>query len=150
MEIKINDQASFSKTLSESDVYNYVGIVGDINPLHIDKIYAKKTRFKKRIVHGLLVTGLISTVIGNKLPGEGTIYLSQNSRFLAPVFIGDTIKALVRVVDVYSDGKIKLYTECRNQDGVKVIDGEAVVMLENMKSVNNKDKIAMIGKLIEL
>ena len=127
--INLNDEASFSKTISESDVYNYVGIVGDINPLHIDEEYCKKTKFKKRIVHGLLITGLISTVIGNKLPGEGTVYLSQFSKFIAPVFIGDTITAMVRVINIENDGRIKLYTQCSNQHGALVVVGEAVVLL---------------------
>ncbi|MGD2028562.1 MAG: MaoC family dehydratase [Desulfobacterales bacterium] len=127
-ELKIGDVAEFSKTVSESDIYLYAGVTGDFNPAHINEDYAKKTFFKTRIAHGMLSAGLISTVIGNKLPGTGTIYVAQNLSFLAPVRIGDTITARVEVVDIVDEkNRVRLRTSCFNQEGIQVLNGEAVV-----------------------
>ncbi|MBW9151357.1 MaoC family dehydratase [Clostridium estertheticum] len=128
-DINIGDEAQFSKTISESDVYGFAGIVGDFNPVHINKEYAKKTIFKQRIAHGIIGTGLISTVIGTYLPGEGTIYLSQSTKFKKPVYFEDTITAIVRVIEKNDEkNKIKLYTKCINQNDEIVIEGESLVM----------------------
>lgn len=134
-EIKIGDKASFSKTISEADIYQFAGITGDFNPLHIDEEFAKKTFFKKRIAHGILSAGFISAVLAMKLPGPNTIYLSQNLKFLAPVKIGDTVKAEVEVLEKRSDKKIiRLRTQVRNQFDVLVVDGEAQVMKKILTS----------------
>lgn len=114
------------KTITELNVK----ISLDTNPLHLDEDYAKNTIFKGKIVHGILGAGLISGVIGTKLPGKGAIYLSQNLKFLAPVRIGDTIRAEVKVIDLDKEKrKVGLKTICTNQEGVIVIDGEAKVKL---------------------
>lgn len=127
-ELKIGDVAEFSKTVSESDIYLYAGVTGDFNPAHINEDYAKKTFFETRIAHGMLSAGLISTVIGNKLPGTGTIYVAQNLSFLAPVRIGDTITARVEIVDIVDEkNRVRLRTSCFNQEGIQVLNGEAVV-----------------------
>lgn len=127
-ELKIGDFEEFSKTISESDIYMFAGISGDMNPAHIDEPYAAKTFFKGRIAHGILVGSFISTVIGMKMPGPGTIYLEQHYKFLAPVRIGDTITAKVEVVEIKSEkNKVTLQTRCFNQNGIMVIDGTAVV-----------------------
>ena len=127
-ELKIGDSAEFSKTVSETDIYQFAGITGDFNPAHMNEEYAKKTFFKTRIAHGMLSAGFISTAIGNKLPGTGSIYVKQDLRFLAPVRIGDTITARVEVIEIM-DGKnrVRLKTVCVNQEGTQVLDGEAVV-----------------------
>jgi 3-hydroxybutyryl-CoA dehydratase len=127
-ELKIGDTAEFSKTVSESDIYLYAGVTGDFNPAHINEDYAKKTFFKTRIAHGMLTAGFISTVIGTRLPGTGSIYIKQDLNFLAPVRIGDTITARVEVVEI-PEGKnrVRLKTVCINQDGTQVLSGEAVV-----------------------
>ncbi len=96
-ELKIGDTASFSKTVSESDVYLFAGITGDFNPAHVDEEYARGTFFEGRIVHGILTAGFISTVIAGQLPGPGTIYSSQQLKFLAPVRMGDTLTARAEV-----------------------------------------------------
>lgn len=128
-EISIGDKAEFQKTISESDVYLYAGITGDINPVHINEIAAKESVFKGRIAHGMLTAGLISAVLGVQLPGPGTIYLSQELKFTAPVRFGDTILAEVVVIENYKDkNRIKLETICTNQDGVIVLKGFALVM----------------------
>lgn len=127
-ELRVGETARFGKTISESDVYLYAGISGDFNPAHINESYAQGTYFKTRIVHGMLPAGLISNVLGTMLPGPGTIYLRQELNFLAPVGIGDTITASAEVVEIMTDkNRVRLKTECINQDGNIVIDGEALV-----------------------
>ena len=128
-EINLGDKASFEKTISESDVYLYAGITGDLNPAHINQREAETSMFKGRIAHGMLTAGFISAVLGMNLPGPGTIYLGQELKFTAPVRFGDTIKAEVEVTEKL-DAKniIKLNTICTNQDGVVVLKGVATVM----------------------
>lgn len=127
-ELNMGDTAEFSKTVAESDIYLYAGVTGDFNPAHIDQEYAQKTFFKSRIAHGMLTAGFISTILGNKLPGPGTIYLRQDLKFLAPVLIGDTITARVEIIDIsVGKNRIRLKTSCINQSGTTVLDGEAVV-----------------------
>ena len=126
--LKIGDDAEFSKTVSESDIYLYAGVTGDFTPAHIDAVYAAGTFFKKRIAHGMLSAGFISAVIGTRLPGTGTIYVGQQLKFLAPVYVGDTITARVTVAAVNAEkNRVTLKTTCSNQEGTVVLDGEAVV-----------------------
>ena len=127
-QLSVGDSETFSKTVSESDIYQYAGITGDLNPAHIDKEYAGTTVFKDRIAHGMLLGGFISTVIGTKLPGPGAIYREQQLRFKAPVYIGDTITARVEVESLdYDKNKIVLVTTCTNQDGTRVVEGHAQI-----------------------
>jgi 3-hydroxybutyryl-CoA dehydratase len=126
-QIHIGDSAEFSKTFSEADIYLYAGISGDFNPAHINETYARKTYFKTRIAHGMLSAGLISAVIGTQLPGPGSIYMQQTLSFLAPVYMGDTVTARVEVMEKIDKKKVRLKTICLNQDGVIVLEGEAVV-----------------------
>lgn len=129
--LTISDRATMSKTISESDVYLFAGITGDFNPVHVNAEAARTSVFGERVVHGILVTGLISAVIGTKLPGEGTIYLEQDVKFLKPVKIGDTVTAIVKVIDIINQEKgiIKLDTTVENQNGEQVITGYAVVKI---------------------
>lgn len=127
-QLKIGQNACFTKTVSESDVYLYAGVTGDFNPAHINETYASGTMFKNRIAHGMLMGGFISTVLGTLLPGPGTIYIKQTIEFLAPVAIGDTITAQVEVLDIMKEKKrIRVKTTCTNQAGEMVVDGEAIV-----------------------
>ena len=127
-ELKVGDTAEFTKTVSEADIYMYAGVTGDVNPAHIDEVYASNTFFKTRIAHGMLLAGFISTVLGNKLPGYGTIYMKQEVEFLAPVRIGDTVTARAEVVEIIQDkNQVRLRTTCVNQDCTTVVDGEALV-----------------------
>ena len=128
-QLTIGDKACFSKTISETDVYLFAGITGDLNPAHINEVEASQGIFKGRIAHGILVTGLISTVLGMYLPGPGTIYMGQDLRFLAPVKIGDTIRAEAEVIEIIKEkNRVRLKTTCVNQEGRLVIDGSALVM----------------------
>ena len=128
-EMKIGDSASFTKTISETDVYLYAGISGDFNPAHVNQTEAEKGMFGKRIAHGMLSAGLISAVLGTLLPGPGTIYMGQELRFTKPVAIGDTITATVTVAELIPEkNRAKLETVCTNQNGDVVITGMATVM----------------------
>ena len=128
-ELKIGDSAQTSKIVTETDIDLFAKVTGDFNPVHVDQKYAEKTRFKGRIAHGVLSIGFISNVLGNLLPGPGTIYLSQEVKFLAPVRIGDTITARVEVIELIPEkNRAKFKTTCTNQEGKEVIDGIALVM----------------------
>ena len=128
-EMKLGDSASFTKTVSEHDVYTYAGVSGDFNPAHVNEVEAQKGMFGKRIAHGMLSAGFISTVLGTQLPGPGTIYLGQELRFTKPVFFGDTITATVTVAELIPEkNRAILDTVCTNQNGEVVIKGKATVM----------------------
>ena len=128
-EINIGDKSSYSRTVTETDVVLFGGVSGDLNPAHFNEEYCKETMFKGRIAHGMLSAGYISTVLGMQLPGPGTIYLSQEVKFIAPVRFGDTITATVEVVEKIEDkNRIVLETICINQQGKVVVKGKAIVM----------------------
>ncbi|MDR1835981.1 MAG: MaoC family dehydratase [Fusobacteriaceae bacterium] len=127
-EIQVGQRASVTKTITEADVILFAGVSLDVNPAHMNESYAETTFFKKRIAHGMLSAGLISAVLGTKLPGEGTVYLSQELNFTAPVYFGDTITAAAEVEQLIPEKKrIILNTVCTNQDGKEVIHGKATV-----------------------
>jgi len=127
-QIEVGDADEFTKTISESDIYLFAGVTGDLNPAHINETYAKDTFFKSRIAHGMLLAGFISGVIGMKLPGPGAIYIRQELKFLAPARIGDTITARVEVTHIQAEkNRITLKTTCTNQDDTLVMDGEALI-----------------------
>ena len=128
-EVEVGQSASFTKTVTEADAYNYAGVSGDFNPAHINEEYAKNTFFKTRIAHGMISAGFISAVLGTKLPGPGTIYLGQDLKFLKPVRFGDTITATCTVEEIIKEkNRLALRTVCTNQDGEVVIDGKALVL----------------------
>lgn len=128
MRYQIGDKASVTKTITETDVYLFAGITGDLNPAHVNEEWARATRFGGRIAHGILTAGLISAAIGMKLPGPGTIYVSQTLNFTAPVKIGDTITATVEVAEIVNGKRLRLRTTCANQRGETVLEGEAMVL----------------------
>jgi len=129
MTFKVGDSAEITKTIEQSDIDAFASVTGDRNPVHVDEEFAKTTRFGKRIAHGMLTASLISAVLANKLPGEGSVYLGQTLQFVAPVFPGDDITARVTVKEIREDKPIvKLETICMNQRGEVVIRGEATVL----------------------
>ena len=133
--IEVGQTASYSKTITEEDVELFARSTGDMNPYHVDEDYAKHTRFGRRIAHGMLVAGVISAVMGTKLPGPGTIYLRQELDFRHPVYIRDTVTAVVEVLEVRKDKPIvMLSTKCYNQDNVLVVEGKAVVMVDRTRT----------------
>ena len=128
-EMKIGDHASVTKTVSETDVYLFAGITGDLNPAHTNEVAASKTMFKTRIAHGMLGAGFISAVLGMYLPGPGTIYMGQELKFTKPVHIGDTVTATATVEEIILEtNRVILDTTVVNQDGEVVIKGKATVM----------------------
>ena len=129
MTYQVGQSASVTKTITETDVYLFAGITGDLNPAHVNETYAAGTRFKHRIAHGMLSAGLISAVLGTQLPGPGTIYMGQELRFVKPVFIGDTVTATCTVTErIVEKNRLKLETIVTNQKGDQVITGTATVM----------------------
>ncbi|MDD3123713.1 MAG: MaoC family dehydratase [Candidatus Izemoplasmatales bacterium] len=126
-DLHVGDKASVVKTITEKDVLAYAEVTGDFNPQHIDEEFAKTSIFKARIAHGMLSVGLISRLLGTELPGMGSIYMSQEVKFLAPVYFDDTITATVEVVEIIENRKVKLRTTCTNQNQVLVIDGFAFI-----------------------
>jgi 3-hydroxybutyryl-CoA dehydratase len=128
-QIQIGDKFSRTTTITVEMVESFGHASGDTNPVHFDDAYAAGTPFGRRIAHGMLTASLISAILGNDMPGHGTIYLSQEVKFRAPVFIGDAITASVEVTAYRPDKRITtLRTICTNADGKVVLEGEAVVI----------------------
>ena len=128
-DLKPGISASFGKTVTDADITMFVGVSGDTNPVHVDETFAAQTPFKTRIAHGMLSAGFISTVLGTKLPGPGSIYMSQTLRFKAPVKIGDTVTATCTVTEVIPEKRrANFSTVCKVGDTV-VIEGEATIMV---------------------
>ncbi len=126
----VGDKVEFSKTLSEHDVERYAEVSGDTNRLHLEEAYAEETRFGKRIVHGSLVSGLISAALA-RLPGL-TIYVSQDLSFLSPVEIGEQVTAACEIVGTFGQNKYELTTDVFDEDGQKVVEGEAAVLIDEL------------------
>ena len=129
IEVKIGATASRSKAFSSEDVNVFASVSTDLNPIHLNEEAAKKTIFKQRVVHGHLVSSLFSGILGCDLPGEGTIFMEQSAKFLAPVFLDQTITATVEIVDIREDKPvITLQVVATNEEGVAVIKGLAKVL----------------------
>ena len=143
MKIHVGDTAEFSKLISEAEVNGFAELTGDHNPIHLDEDYARGTRFGRRIAHGMLTASLISSVIANKLPGEGAVYLSQTLQFVAPVFLDDTVTARVTVLQIREEKPIvTLETICVNQRGETLLRGEATVLIPTERSWKAAAKVS--------
>ena len=129
MKFTVGDSAEITKTIEQTDIDAFADLTGDHNPVHVDEEFAKTSRFGRRIAHGMLTASLISSVLANKLPGEGSFYLGQTLKFVTPVFPGDEVTARVTVKEIREDKPIvKLETICINQRDEIVIRGEATVL----------------------
>lgn len=127
-DLKIGDFAEYAKTITEADILMFAAVSGDDNPVHINQEYAEQTMFGGRIAHGMLTASLISTVVGTRLPGPGTIYLSQSTRFKAPVKIGQTVTARATVAELDPAKKrVKFVTQCFVAGNV-ILEGESLVI----------------------
>ncbi len=134
--LPVGHVVSFEKTLTDADVRAFAGASGDTNPIHLDDAYAARTRFGKRIAHGMLTAGVISAALGTKLAPEGTlaVYLNQTLQFRRPVFIGDTLRAECTVTAFDAEKSIaSLDTVCTNGAGELVLKGEAQILLDRLK-----------------
>ncbi len=128
-DLQVGQTAGLSKTITEADILMYSAVSLDTNPVHVDEEFASRSRFGGRIAHGMLSAGLISAVLGTRLPGPGAIYLRQSLTFRAPVRIGQTVRAVVEITDLNPPRKsATLRTRCMVKEDV-VIDGEAVVLV---------------------
>ncbi len=128
-DLSVGQSASFAKTITDADILLFSAVSGDTNPVHLNAEYAAGTMFGQRVAHGMLSAGLISAVLGTRLPGPGTIYLAQNLKFRAPVKIGDTVTATVTVSALDAAKKRATLTTVCTVDGKPVIEGEASVMV---------------------
>jgi len=124
----IGDTASLKKVFTEADVRAFSELSMDTNPVHLDEEYAKTTIFGQQIVHGFLYASLISAVIATKLPGPGSVYMSQSLRFTKPVFFGDEVEAIVTVMGFdEAKGNLQLETVCIKNGSIQVVTGEALI-----------------------
>lgn len=129
-DLSVGMSASFGKTIAEADVYQFAGITGDFNPVHVNAEFAANTIFEQRIAHGMLSAGLISAVLGMRLPGPGAIYVDQSLKFKAPVFIGDTLTAVATIEAIDERRRrVTLKTECLVGEKV-VATGQATLMVD--------------------
>lgn len=126
--LKVGDKGSFSKTITENDVFAFADASGDFNPLHVDEEYARRSMFGDRIAHGILTAGIVSAVLGGEIPGLGTIFVELHIRFLKPVYIGDTVTATATVIETINPKRVRLMIACTNQDRKDVAIGNAVVV----------------------
>lgn len=128
-ELEVGMSAVYSRTITDTDLRNFSGVTGDTNPMHLNEEYAGATVFKGCVVHGMLSAGLLSTVIGTRLPGPGCVYVSQSLSFKAPVYVGDTVYAKAVISELFPEKRrAKLRTYCLVKDKI-VLEGEAVVQL---------------------
>ncbi len=130
-DLKVGQEASLTKSVTEKDIVAFAEVSGDKNPVHLDAAYAAKTMFKERIAHGMLSAGYISAVFGMELPGPGAIYISQTLNFKAPVKIGDAVTAKVKVLELIPGkrgGRARFETVCL-VNGAPVLEGEAMLMV---------------------
>lgn len=133
-DLSVGQSASFGKTITEADILMFAAVSGDTNPVHINAEFAAGTMFKERIAHGMLSAGLVSTVLGTRLPGPGTIYLSQTLKFRAPVRIGDTVTATATVAALDAAKKRATLTTICTVNGKPVLEGEALVLVPSREA----------------
>lgn len=142
-ELGAGDHAGLARRIESADLAGFINAVGDLNPMHSDAVYAASTPFKEPIAPGIFTAGLISAVIGTRLPGPGAIYLSQSLKFTKPVKAGDTITAKVVVLEVIRErNRVRLQTTCTNQRGEAVLSGEAWVMPSKTPIVYEEERQA--------
>jgi 3-hydroxybutyryl-CoA dehydratase/enoyl-CoA hydratase len=134
-ELKVGDTASITRLFTDEDVRLYADLSTDHNPVHLDEDFAKQTQFGQRIVHGMLVSSLFSALLGEHLPGHGTIYMSQNIQFKAPVYLNMPVIATVEIVNI-REGKpiVTLKTTCVDDSGKLLVTGEAVMFVPWLKA----------------
>lgn len=137
-EVLLNSETEFTKSFSSEDVINFAIISDDNNPIHLDEKYASESIFEQRVVHGVLLVGMFSKIFGTIFPGNGTVYMSQITKFLKPAFIDQKITARVTLTSFNNDKKRGIFTtECFNNDGDLILTGEAKVLFPKEYELNN-------------
>ncbi len=132
-DIQVGQRATFGKTITEADVFAFAGVTGDFNPIHVNAEFAKSSMFGKRVAHGMLTASLVNQTLTN-LGGLGTIHLSESVKFLAPVFIGDTVMVVSEVVGKdAAKNRMTVKSTLTNQEGKTVLEGEALIMMPREK-----------------
>lgn len=127
--LKVGMTESYEQTITDADIKTFAGLSGDNNPVHMSEQYAEKSRFKKRIAHGLLGASFFSALFGTKLPGSGCVYVSQSLKFRRPVYLGDTVVATIEIFKIDKDkSRVFFKTVCKVK-GKIVIDGEAEIFI---------------------
>lgn len=135
LKFKVGDSDTVTMTITDELVRAFATLSGDDNPVHLDDGFAAKTRFGKRIAHGMLLGALLSRVAGTKIPGPGTIVISQDIRYKEPCYIGDTVTAEIKILHVRADKPIiKISSRVTNQDGGVLIDGGAILYFESVQT----------------
>lgn len=133
MRFKVGDSDTVTMVITDEMVRAFAVLSGDDNPVHLDDDFAAKTRFKKRIAHGMLLGALLSRVAGTKIPGPGTIVISQDIRYKEPCYIGDTVTAEIKILHLRADKPIiKISSRVTNQNGGVLIDGGAILYFEEV------------------
>ena len=132
-EIEIGESASLSRTITKDDIELYAAVSGDANPTHLDEVFALSSKLGGIVAHGMLTAGLISNLLGNKLPGAGTVYCSQDLRFASPVLAGETLTVKVTAKEKLGDRKVLFDCACVNQAGATVLSGVATVLAPTEK-----------------
>ena len=128
--LEVGMAAELERTITAADIDDFARITGDTNPVHVDEEAARASRFGERIAHGMLTAGLVSAVLGTRLPGPGCIYMGQTLRFSRPVPIGTTLTARAEVIELIPEKRrVRLATTCRDQEGNVVLEGEALLMV---------------------
>jgi 3-hydroxybutyryl-CoA dehydratase len=132
-DLAVGQSASMAKTITAADIQVFADLTGDHNPMHLDPAWAARGRFKERVAHGMLSAGLVSAVLGMKLPGPGALYMSQSIKFVRPVRIGDTITARAEILELVPEKRrVRLATTCTNQQGETVLEGEALLKVDEV------------------
>ncbi len=133
LRVQVGQKFTFSKSISDQDIRDFARLSGDDQLIHLDQEYASKTRFKRRVAHGVITLSIVSAALGTKLvgPNEAVVYLSQNLRFTAPAFVDDTLTATVEVTAIdEARRRVTLSTTCTNQRGETLMTGEALVLID--------------------
>lgn len=128
-DLQVGMSASYSQTITDADIKSFAALSGDRNPVHMDEEYAASSRYKKRIAHGMFSTSFFSALFGTKLPGEGCVYVAQNTKFRKPVYIGDTVVAIVEVKDIDLEKRRAFFNTYCKVGNAKVITGEAEIYM---------------------
>ena len=126
--LEVGDKGTYTKTITDRDVFRFADACGDYNPLHIDDRYSRNSIFGRRVAHGILTAGIISTVLSSEVPGLGTIFVQLEIKFLKPVYINDTITATAMVQEIINPSRVRMLVACVNQHGEDVAIGNAIVV----------------------